>query len=490
MLDLRHSAISRKLTWMNVLVSVAALLLACIAFFVYDQYTFREDLIRNLSAQADIIGANSVSALTFNDPQSAADTLGALRSVPGITSAGIVTNDGRLFARYVRTPSMETLNPAEVPTNARVYAFTANEALVREPIIFKGSQLGTVYVRSDLKERATRLKRYLAIAAAILLFSLLAALLVSGIFRRAVAEPIVQLADIARTVSQQKNYSIRGRPTGGHDEVAVLIDAFNDMLTQIQLRDTELQQAHVELEQRVEERTRQLMDANRELETFSYSVSHDLRGPLEIINGFSHILQAEYGSKLDRGAHEYVQQINAATQRMAELIDDLLNLSRVSTTSMHREKVNLSEMAKSIGDQLCRREPSRNVEFVIHNCPPVNGDSRLLRIVMENLLRNAWKYTSHREQARIEIGCEQRVGRTAYFLRDNGAGFDPALADRLFKPFQRLHATSEFPGTGIGLATVQRIISRHGGEVWAEGAVNQGATFYFTLGSGAYAKLN
>jgi signal transduction histidine kinase len=468
---------------MNMLVSVAALLSACIAFFVYDQYTFREELIRNLSAQADIIGSNSVSALTFNDPQSAANTLGALRSVPGINSAGIVTNDGRLFARYVRNPGLQTLNPAHIPTNATTYTFTDNEAMLRQPIIFQGSQLGTVYVRSDLKERTTRLKRYLAIAAGILLFSLLAALLVSGIFRRAVAEPIVRLADTARTVSQEKNYSIRARPTGGRDEVAVLINAFNEMLTQIQFRDTELQQAHVELEQRVEERTRQLMAANRELETFSYSVSHDLRGPLEIINGFTHILLTEHGSKLDPGALEYVQQINAATQRMAELIDDLLNLSRVSTTSMHREKVDLSGMARSIADQLCRREPSRNVDFAIQNCPPVKGDSRLLRIVMENLLRNAWKYTSHREQARIEVGCEQRVGRTVFFLRDNGAGFDPEQADRLFKPFQRLHATSEFPGTGIGLATVQRIISRHGGELWAEGAVNQGATFYFTVGS-------
>ena len=483
MLDLRRSAISKKLTWMNVLVSAAALLSACIAFFAYDQYTFREDLIRNLSAQAEIIGSNSVSALTFNDPQSAANTLSALRSVPDIISAGIVTPDGHLFARYVRNPGVRTLNPAEVPTNFQIHTFSDNEVLLRQPIIFQGAQLGTVYVRSDLNERSTRLKRYVAISAAVLLFSLLAALLVSSIFRRAVAEPIVQLAEVARTVSQERNYSIRATPTGARDEVAILIDAFNDMLTQIQLRDTELKQAHAELEQRVEERTRQLLAANRELETFSYSVSHDLRGPLEIINGFSHILLVEHGGKLDPSARDYVQQINAATQRMAELIDDLLNLSRVSTTGMHRERVDLSAIARSVVDQLCRREPSRKVEFVIHDCPAVEGDSRLLRIVMENLLRNAWKYTSHREQARIELGCEQRVGQAAFFLRDNGAGFDPALADRLFKPFQRLHATSEFPGSGIGLATVQRIISRHGGEVWAEGVVDQGATFYFTLGS-------
>jgi signal transduction histidine kinase len=483
MLDLRRSAISKKLTWMNVLVSAAALLSACIAFFAYDQYTFREDLIRNLSAQAEIIGSNSVSALTFNDPQSAANTLAALRTVPDIVSAGIVTPDGRLFARYARNPGVPPLQPGVLPARVQSHSFTDNEVLLRQPILFQGNQLGTVYIRSDLNERANRLRRYIAIAAAILLLSLLAALLVSGIFRRAVAEPIVQLAEVARTVSQERNYSIRAKPTGTRDEVAVLIDAFNDMLTQIQLRDTELQLAHAELERRVEERTRQLVAANRELEAFSYSVSHDLRGPLEVINGFSHILLVEHGGNLDQAAHDHVQQISAATQRMAELIDDLLNLSRVSTTGMHRETVDLAAMARSIGDQLCRREPTRKVEFIIHHCSPVQGDSRLLRIVMENLFRNSWKYTSNRELARIEFGCEERVGRAAYFVRDNGAGFDTKLADRLFKPFQRLHATSEFPGTGIGLATVQRIIARHGGEVWAEGAVDKGATFYFTLGA-------
>jgi signal transduction histidine kinase len=481
MLDLRQSAISKKLTWMNALVSVAALLSACIAFFAYDQYTFREDLIRNLSAQAEIIGSNSVSAITFNDTQAAVNTLSALRSVPGIISAGIVTPDGRLFARYARNPAVPPLDFARIPTNQLLYSFSEDEVLLRQPIIFQGNQLGTVYLRSDLNERGNRLRRYLAIAGAILLFSLLAALLVSGIFSRAVAEPIVQLVETAQTVSQERNYSIRAKPTGARDEVAMLIESFNDMLTQIQRRDIELQQAHTDLEQRVEERTRQLVAANRELEAFSYSVSHDLRGPLEIINGFSHILQVEAGDKLDPAARDYVQQIKQATQRMAELIDDLLNLSRVSTTGMHREKVDLTAIVKAVADQLRRREPTRNIEFVIHDCPAVEGDARLLRIVIENLLRNAWKYSSNRTPARIEFGCEQRFGRTAYYVRDNGAGFDPGLADRLFKPFQRLHATSEFPGTGIGLATVHRIILRHSGEVWAEGAVDKGATFYFTL---------
>lgn len=481
MIDWRHSPIARKLTLMNILVSGAALLAACMAFFAYDQYTFREELIRNLSAEADIIGSNSISALTFNDPQTAENTLSALGSVPDIIAAGIVTPDGEVFARYTPHGSNTPVASSAIPTRVRSWEFRDSEVLLRQPIVFQGRQLGTVFIRSDLNERTTRLKRYVAIALAILFLSLIAALLVSSLFRRSVADPIVELADVARTVSQQRNYSIRARPAGTRDEIAVLIGAFNDMLSQIQLRDRELQEAHNQLEQRVEERTRQLVAANRELEAFSYSVSHDLRGPLEIINGFAHILLADYARTLDPAGRDYVQQITNATRRMGELIDDLLNLSRVSTLDMHHERVDLGAMARSIADQLERREPNRDVAFVIDQCPTVEGDSRLLRIVMENLLRNAWKYTSHREHAEIKFSCDERMGRTTFYVRDNGAGFDPAQADRLFKPFQRLHATAEFPGTGIGLATVQRIVVRHGGEVWAVGATNQGATFYFTL---------
>lgn len=481
MLSLRHSPISKKLTWMNILVSGAALLSACVAFFAYDQYTFREGVIRNLSAQAQIIGSNSVSAITFNDPQAAENTLSALRNVPDIIAAGITTSDGRLFAQYSRNSGERIVQTPNVRGQVESYVFRSDEVFLRQPIVFQGNQIGTVYIRSDLAERTQRLERYLTIAGIVLLLSLLAALLVSSIFRRSVAAPIVELAEAARIVSQEQNYSIRVAPTGKRDEVAVLIDAFNAMLAQIQQRDRELKKAHDELEQRVDERTRQLVVANRELEAFSYSVSHDLRGPLEIINGFSHVLLSEHGGLLDSSGRECVQQINAATHRMAELIDDLLNLSRVSTAVMHREKVDLTDIAKSIADQLCRREPSRNVEFVIHECMTVEADSRLVRIVLDNLLRNAWKYTSNHEHARIEFGCQDRLGRTVFFIRDDGAGFDPGLADKLFKPFQRLHATSEFPGTGIGLATVQRIVSRHGGEVWAEGGIEKGATFYFTL---------
>lgn len=478
--DLSHSPISRKLTIMNVLVSGTALLAACVAFFAYDQYTFRQAMVRNISAEAQIVGANSAAALIFNDPDAAQQTLAAFRTLPHVITAAIFTADGQLFAQYARSPGERLANPGD-PSGNPIAVFRSRELTLRQPIIFQGRRLGFVYIRSDLGETGQRLQQYGAMAALVLLLSMTSAFLVSSIVRRSVATPIVELADTARQVSQERNYSVRARPTGTRDEVALLIDAFNSMLAQIQLRDSALNAAQAELEQRVEARTRQLVSANRELEAFSYSVSHDLRGPLEVINGFSYILSAEHGRELDPAARECVQQIEAASRRMAELIDDLLNLSRVSTTGMHHETVDLAALAREIADQLCRREPSRRVDFVVHDCNSVQGDIRLLRIMMENLLTNAWKYTSHHAQARIEFGCESRRGRMVFYVRDDGAGFDPALTDRLFKPFQRLHGGAEFPGTGVGLATVQRILARHGGEIWAEGTVEGGATFYFSL---------
>jgi signal transduction histidine kinase len=216
--------------------------------------------------------------------------------------------------------------------------------------------------------------------------------------------------------------------------------------------------------------------AHRELEAFSYSVAHDLRAPLRSLDGFAHILLQDYA--------EYLQYIRASAQRMAQLIDDLLNLSRVTRGEFQREHVNLSDIARAVVTCRQKAEPARRVDFVIADGLTDDGDARLLAIVLENLIGNAWKYSSKRDDARIEVGTTASNGPRTYFVRDNGAGFDMAHADKLFGVFQRLHSENEFEGTGIGLATVQRIIHRHGGHIWAEGKVNQGATFFFTLSGG------
>ena len=237
----------------------------------------------------------------------------------------------------------------------------------------------------------------------------------------------------------------------------------------------------VDLEKQVAVRTSELQAANNNLESFSYSVSHDLRAPLRSIDGFSLALLEDYAEKLDDQGRDYLGRVRAASQRMAELIDDMLDLARVTRATMQHAPVDLSALAASIAEELRMVKPERKVELIIQLGLVAAGDVKLMRILLTNLLSNAWKFTGKKEFARIEFGVQQENGVQTYFVRDNGTGFDMAYADKLFGAFQRLHLTSEFPGTGVGLATVQRIVHRHGGRAWAEGAVGQGATFYFTV---------
>jgi light-regulated signal transduction histidine kinase (bacteriophytochrome) len=225
----------------------------------------------------------------------------------------------------------------------------------------------------------------------------------------------------------------------------------------------------------------QLEAVNKELEAFSYSVSHDLRAPLRSIDGFSLALLEDYAGKFDDQADEYLKRIRAAAQRMALLIDDMLKLAGVTRSEMRLEEVDLTAIVNSVLDECRRREPDRRVECVVADRIVAHGDPRLLQLVLENLIGNAWKFTSRTEQASIEFSTSDGDGQTVYVVRDNGAGFDMTYAQKLFGAFQRLHAASDFPGTGVGLATVQRIIRRHGGWISAEGAPGKGATFKFAL---------
>jgi two-component system, NtrC family, sensor kinase len=222
---------------------------------------------------------------------------------------------------------------------------------------------------------------------------------------------------------------------------------------------------------------------NRELEAFSYSVSHDLRAPLRGIDGFSQAIAEDYADRLDARGLGYLQRVRAAAQRMGELIDDLLELSRVGRAELVRQRVNLAEIAQSIASDLQRTEPTHDVAVTIGRDLHVDADARLMRAVMENLLGNAWKFTCKTPSAQVDFFAEDSSGERVFVVRDNGAGFDPRYVDKLFAPFQRLHTTAEFPGTGIGLATVQRIVSRHGGRIWASGQPGSGASIYFTLPS-------
>jgi light-regulated signal transduction histidine kinase (bacteriophytochrome) len=243
-----------------------------------------------------------------------------------------------------------------------------------------------------------------------------------------------------------------------------------------------INQLNVELEQRVRDRTLQLESANKELEAFAYSVSHDLRAPLRAMDGFSAALLSDYPDQLDEKGRHYLERIQEASRRMGQLINDLLNLSRVTRTDFKRQRVDLSGLAQQVINNLNAQDPQRAVEWDIAPDLIVQGDVQLLRIVMENLLNNAYKFSSKSVKAQIGVGAVERAGEQVYFVRDNGVGFDMEYAGKLFAPFQRLHNTQEFPGTGIGLVTVQRIIHRHGGRIWPEAELGRGAAFYFTLG--------
>ncbi len=276
-------------------------------------------------------------------------------------------------------------------------------------------------------------------------------------------------------------YDVRVEPL--RDQRNQIIGSINIAvdITERKQVEEEVRCLNTELEQRVRERTAQLEAANQELEAFSYSVSHDLRAPLRSLDGFSRTLSEDYNDRLDAQGQMYIQRIRGASQRMGQLIDDLLDLSLVIRDEMHIETVDLSAMIRTIAAELQQTAPERSVAFEIADTVLVKGDARLLRIVMGNILHNAWKFTGRREDAWISFNVMLKEDQQIYVVQDNGAGFDMAYAHKLFGPFQRLHSESEFAGTGIGLATVQRIIHRHGGTIWGEGVVDRGAAFFFTL---------
>jgi two-component system sensor histidine kinase/response regulator len=266
-------------------------------------------------------------------------------------------------------------------------------------------------------------------------------------------------------------------------KVAVFVELAkkNELLRRQTKLLAESEQAALDLAETRAELVRDLEHKNRELESFSYAVSHDLRAPLRRIDSFSRAVLESQGARLDEAGQRFLSRVREASQHMSQLIDDVLYLSRVTRADLREQEVDLSSIVALILSRLQESEPDRRVDVKVRPGVIVTGDSQLLKIALENLLENAWKFTVKQPESRIEFGMTQVAGETTYFVRDNGAGFEMTYADRLFGPFQRLHPQGEFPGNGIGLATVQRIIHRHGGKVWAEGLVGQGATFYFTM---------
>ncbi len=309
--------------------------------------------------------------------------------------------------------------------------------------------------------------------------------------------PVIFMTALSDAEDKVKGFSVGGvdyvtKPIQQAEVLARVTThlSIRNLQKQLQQQNECLQQEicdRIKIEQQLQIRTAQLETANQELEAFSYSVAHDLRNPITSINGYIWVLEEEYAYLLDEDGKHYLERVRIATERMEQLIDDILRLSQVTKSKMQFDTVDLSRIAKEIVISLRQTSKEREVEFIIPEGIVAQGDEQLLKIVLENLLCNAWKYTRNKPRARIEFGVFQQGINTqssvdTYFVRDDGAGFDMAKADKLFGAFSRLHGKNEFEGTGIGLATVQRIVHRHGGKIWADGEVNKGATFYFTLG--------
>lgn len=499
MLDAVARSLRYKFALAVLAASFASLAVAGVALAFYELQSYKQNVVNDLLTQAEILGRATGPALAFDDHKSAKENLSLLESRPQIRAAAIYNARGNLVAQY----RGDTVLPApEIPTlpEADGVQLRDNAFLVFKRILENNEIVGTVYMSVDY-ELTRRFKNYAGILASVFGLSLLVAAGMSAWLQAALTKPILAVTSVARQVMEEKNFSLRVQKTT-RDELGYLVDAFNDMLTEVgrraealeaanqaleleaqerQRADQDVRQLNAELERRVLQRTAQLETANQELESFSYSVSHDLRAPLRWVVGFSEALMEDHGPSLDEEARRKIQIIQNEGRRMGVLIDDLLAFSRLGRKALKITHVDMNALVVATWNALKEREDFSKVHLHIGAMPVTMGDRVLLGQVWTNLLSNALKFSAQREDPRIEIGAVTDEQEHIFFVRDNGAGFNPKYKAKLFGVFQRLHDASEFPGTGVGLALVQRIVNRHGGRVWADGNVGEGATFYFAL---------
>jgi light-regulated signal transduction histidine kinase (bacteriophytochrome) len=324
-----------------------------------------------------------------------------------------------------------------------------------------------------------RFKLYGLMAGIVMVVSLCVAYLLSRRLQKTISKPILALGETAKIIAVRKDYSVRAIKQSD-DEFGLFTDTFNQMLEQIEVQNQKIKSFNEALEQRILERTQELEASNKELEAFSYSVSHDLRAPLRSIDGYARILLEDYSDKVDEEGKRTLQIIIKNALKMGQLIDDLLDFSRLGKQNVSKISLDMAAITLRLVEEIA---PQQYAEQKITINPLLNGygDSAMLRQVMANLITNAVKYSSKKEKPYIEIGSYQEHNEIVYFVKDNGAGFDMNYYSKLFGVFQRLHSVAEFEGTGVGLALVHRIVTKHGGRIWAEGKVNEGATFYFSL---------
>jgi signal transduction histidine kinase len=491
--------IKRKLTLAIMLTSTVALVVTAGAFSAYEYSSFRKNLLQSARTVAQITAAQTSASLAFNDEKTADDILSKLHADPTIVQAAVYGKGNKLLAHYPIMMAPDSYPKVEPPGTRFEGASLKVFTLVEED----SEVVGTLYMKWDLSAAYERFRLYGLMTLCVLLGSLLVASVLSHWLQARIAQPILDLADTARAISVKKDYLVRAQALG-RDELGSLTDAFNHMLTEIHSRDAALREnqeklqkaleaaegaaaavkiLNSDLERRVQRRTAELESANRELEAFTYSVSHDLRSPLRHIDAFAQILEEDHATLLDGEARKCLDRIRKGVQNMGHLVDDLLNLSRVGRAELQKEETALGPLVEEAMADLKPETKNRDIEWRVGPLPSVNCDPGLVKQIFANLLSNAVKYTRPRARAVIEVGLTQAGNEPALFVRDNGVGFNMKYANKLFGVFQRLHRPDEFEGTGVGLATVQRIVQLHGGHIRAEAELDKGAAFFFTLGS-------
>ena len=500
MFNIQNYSISKKLTWMNMLVSGVALLLACGGFCAYDLYSFRDALVRNLSIQAQIIGDNTTSALLFDDAHSAEKTLSALAANRHLMYAQIYTHDGQPFAAYWREPSGLTLPRPVIPSGqTQSHWFRSGQLGLARSIIFQGKPTGIVYISSDLGAMNDRLKSYAVIIIVVFLASLVVALLISRISQRVISEPVMQLAETVRIVSHDKNYSIRATTNLNRDEVSTLIESVNEMLDQIQQRDGALHRAHDELEQRVRERTTQLAIANKELDLrnreveratqmkskFLASMSHELRTPLNAIVGFSDLLAEGTPGQLNEKQRRFVNHIKQGSTHLLQLINDILDLSKIEAgqLELRSEEFLVKDALPEVLSTIQPLAMAKNIrlEQKVESKSLVKADRVRFKQILYNLLSNAVKFTP--KDGLVSIECVDHWDFVRLSVTDTGIGIRPEDQKVVFEEFRQIEGSADRAqeGTGLGLAITKRLVEQQGGQISVESELGKGSRFTFTL---------
>lgn len=496
---LQNVPIRQKLILLIMLATGLALLLAGIVLIAFEYVRSRQEMAEDLTSLAEVIAQNSTAVLSFDDPDTARDTLRTLEAREPIVAGAIYNQEGDLFAQYARQGESPVFPEHPGPDD---YTFQGWDSLiVFESVFLDEALIGTVYLQSDLEELKDRLLVQAATVFGVFLLAGFAALLLSSVLQRAISRPILHLADTARAVSEQRDYSIRAVKQS-QDELGRLVDAFNDMLGQIQTRDSDLQRAKEELEERVRERTLELRQelierlrteqelekrndelhqSNKELDDFAYIASHDLKEPLRGIHNFSTFLLEDYADKLDEDGRSKLQTLTRLTRRMETLIDSLLHFSRLGRVDLAIDQVDLNGIVREAVDSLDINLKEAGIELRIpRRLPTVRADRARVGEIFYNLIVNAMKYND-KERKWIEVGFLEE-DPPVFYIRDNGIGIQEKHFDSVFRIFKRLHGRDKYGGgTGAGLTIVKKIVERHNGKIWVESTYGEGTTFYFTL---------